>query len=228
MEKFLINILKNKVIVNVYVIVLQMCKNKIISEVNPYKGFRRMTSRPLYHRFLWCNGLFCFDERRGVMRQIKSKERVAKHGEVFTNEREVKAMLDLVKDETNKIDSTFLEPACGDGNFLVEIIHRKLAFIGKCKKPNYKRDQPEYEKAMLRAVGSIYGIDIMQDNVKECVARLYKVVCDEYEKQFKDTYLEDVEHCIRYILSRNIVCGNARTMKDYKGNPIVFSEWKNR
>ena len=161
------------------------------------------------------------------MRQIKSKERVAKHGEVFTNEREVKAMLDLVKDETNKIDSTFLEPACGDGNFLVEIIHRKLAFIGKCKKPNYKRDQPEYEKAMLRAVGSIYGIDIMQDNVKECVARLYKVVCDEYEKQFKDTYLEDVEHCIRYILSRNIVCGNARTMKDYKGNPIVFSEWKN-
>ena len=161
------------------------------------------------------------------MRQIKSKERVAKHGEVFTNEREVKAMLDLVKDETNKIDSTFLEPACGDGNFLVEIIRRKLTFIGKSRKPNYKKDQPAYEKAMLVAVGSIYGIDIMQDNVKECVARLYKIVCDEYEKCFKNTYSEDVEHCIRYILSRNIVCGNALTMKDYEGNPIKFSEWKN-
>ena len=66
-------------------------------------------------------------------RQIRSKERVAKHGEVFTNEREVNAMLDLVKDETNKIESTFLEPACGDGNFLVEIIRRKLVFIGKSR-----------------------------------------------------------------------------------------------
>ena len=152
--------------------------------------------------------------------QIKSKERVAKHGEVFTAEREVKAMLDLVKDETNKIESTFLEPACGDGNFLAEIIRRKLAFIRNSKKPKYKNDQPEYEKAMLVAVGSIYGIDIMHDNVKECVARLYKIVCDEY-------YSEDVEHCIRYILSRNIVCGDARIMKDYEGKPIVFSEWKN-
>ena len=161
------------------------------------------------------------------MGQIKSRERVVKHGEVFTNEREVKAMLDLVKDETYKIESTFLEPACGDGNFLVEIIRRKLSFIGKSKKPNYRKDQPAYEKAMLVAVGSIYGIDILQDNVKECVARLYKVVCDEYEKCFSDSYSEDVEHCIRYILSRNIVCGDARSMKDYKGNPIVFSEWKN-
>ena len=152
---------------------------------------------------------------------------MAKHGEVFTAEREVKAMLDLVKDETNKIESTFLEPACGDGNFLIEIIKRKLSFIGKCKKPNYKKDQPAYEKAMLVAVGSIYGIDIMQDNVKECVARLYKFVCDEYERCFRKTYSDDVEHCIRYILSRNIVCGDALTMKDYKGNPIVFSEWKN-
>ena len=78
--------------------------------------------------------------------QIKSKKRVADHGEVFTNAREVNAMLDLVKKETDRIESTFLEPACGDGNFLAEIITRKLASIAKSTKPNYKRDQPAYEK----------------------------------------------------------------------------------
>ncbi len=159
--------------------------------------------------------------------QIKSKKRVAEHGEVFTNQREVNAMLDLVKKETERIESTFLEPACGDGNFLAEIITRKLNAIAKSTKPNYKRDQPAYEKAMLVAVGSIYGIDIMHDNVKECVARLYKIITDEYEKRFRTTYLEDVEHCIRFILSRNIVCGNALDMKDSNGDPIKFSEWKN-
>ncbi len=160
-------------------------------------------------------------------KQIKSKQRVAEHGEVFTNEREVNAMLDLVKLETERIESTFLEPACGDGNFLAEIIRRKLAAIAKSKKPNYKKDQPAYEKAMLVAVGSIYGIDIMPDNVKECVARLYEIVVKEYQKRFKATRNPDVEHCVRFILSRNIVCGNALDMKDYKGEPIRFSEWKN-
>ena len=159
--------------------------------------------------------------------QIKSKKRVQEHGEVFTNPREVNAMLDLVKHETRRIESTFLEPACGDGNFLAEIISRKLKAIADSKKPNYKKDRPAYEKAMLVAVGSIYGIDIMHDNVKECVARLYKIVTDEYEKRFREDYSEDVEHCIRFILSRNIVCGNALTMKDYKDEPIKFSEWKN-
>ena len=67
----------------------------------------------------------------------------------------------------------------------------------------------------------------MHDNVKECVARLYKIICDHYEKIFKDTFSEDVEHCVRFILSRNIVCGNALDMKNFKGEPIRFSEWKN-
>ena len=159
--------------------------------------------------------------------QIKSKKRVQEHGEVFTNPREVNAMLDLVKQETRRIESTFLEPACGDGNFLAEIISRKMQAIADSKKPNYKKDRPAYEKAMLVAVGSIYGIDIMQDNVKECVARLYNIVTKEYEKRFRTDYSEDVEHCIRFILSRNIVCGDALSMKDYKGDPIRFSEWKN-
>lgn len=159
--------------------------------------------------------------------QIKSKRRVVEHGEVFTNEREVKAMLDLVKSETNRIESTFLEPACGDGNFLAEIITRKLNYISQSKRPNYKKDQPAYEKALLVAVGSIYGIDIMQDNVNECVNRLYSIVVKEYERVFKQSYLQDVELCIKFILSRNIVCGNALDMKDSKGEPLKFSEWKN-
>ena len=162
--------------------------------------------------------------------QIKSKKRVAEHGEVFTNEREVKAMLDLVplwNNANQAIDATFLEPACGDGNFLAEIITRKMNIIVKSRKPNYKKDQPAFEKAMLVATGSIYGIDIMQDNTKECVARLYKIITNIYEKVFKDTYSEDVEHCVRFILSRNIVCGNALDMTDYKGDLIRFSEWKN-
>lgn len=162
-----------------------------------------------------------------MTKQIKSKQRVSEHGEVFTNEREVKAMLDLVKNETNRIESTFLEPACGDGNFLAEIITRKLAAISRSKKPNYKKDQPAYEKALLVAVGSIYGIDIMQDNVNECVERLYNIIIWEYEKVFKNTYSQDVEQCIKFILSRNIVCGNALDMKDSNGEPLKFSEWKN-
>ena len=88
-------------------------------------------------------------------------------------------------------------------------------------------NQPEFEKAMLVAVGSVYGIDIMLDNTKECVARLYHIVTEIYEQTFKTTYSEDVEHCLRFILSRNIVCGDALKMTDYKGNPIKLSEWKN-
>lgn len=159
--------------------------------------------------------------------QIKSKKRVSEHGEVFTNEREVNAMLDLVKKETQRIESTFLEPACGDGNFLAEIIRRKLTAIAGSKKPNYKKDQPAYEKAMLVAVGSVYGIDILQDNVKECVDRLYKIVTEEYERVFKKNCLDEVKRCVWFILSRNVVCGDALTMKDHKGEPIRFSEWKN-
>ena len=69
-------------------------------------------------------------------KQVKSKERVAQHGEVFTNDREVNAMLDLVKQETERIESRFLEPACGDGNFLAEILRRKLEVVTKLYKTN--------------------------------------------------------------------------------------------
>ena len=96
--------------------------------------------------------------------QVKSKQRVVDRGEVFTAEREVNAMLDLVKQETERIDSRFLEPACGDGNFLAEILRRKLDVVER----NYKRSQADYEKYAVLALMSMYGVDIMQDNVEEC------------------------------------------------------------
>ena len=86
--------------------------------------------------------------------QIKSRERVRAHGEVFTAEREVKAMCDLVKEETERIDSRFLEPACGDGNFLAEILHRKLAVCDK----RYGGSVADWEKFSFLAVTSLYGI----------------------------------------------------------------------
>ena len=103
--------------------------------------------------------------------QIKSRERVRAHGEVFTAEREVKAMCDLVKEETERIDSRFLEPACGDGNFLAEILHRKLAVCDK----RYGGAVADWEKYSFLAVTSLYGIDILADNVVACRERLFGI-----------------------------------------------------
>lgn len=102
-----------------------------------------------------------------MQQQIKSRQRVTEHGEVFTAEREVKAMCDLVKQETERIDSRFLEPACGTGNFLTEILARKLSVV----KSEYSRSPLEYEKYSLLAVSSLYGVDIMADNVETCRER---------------------------------------------------------
>lgn len=153
--------------------------------------------------------------------QIKSKTRVRDKGEVFTNPREVNAMLDLVKQETERIDSRFLEPACGNGNFLIEILRRKLEVV----KFRYKKSQWEYEKNALIAVMSIYGVDIMQDNIDECIKRLLNLFEDYYQslfkKQIKTEYLEIVE----FVLTKNILCGDALTMKTSVERPIVFAEW---
>jgi hypothetical protein len=159
--------------------------------------------------------------KQGVrrMEQIKSKQRVTDHGEVFTSEREVNAMLDLVKSETERVDSRFLEPACGTGNFLEAILERKLRAILR-----YKPSRAEYEKNMVVAVGSIYGIDLLEDNVTECRDRLCKHVAEEYRRLFRGGGQEFLE-TLRYVLSKNIVCGDALTMKDLSGEPIVFSEW---
>lgn len=153
--------------------------------------------------------------------QVKSKQRVEEHGEVFTNEREVNAMLDMVKQETERIDSRFLEPACGDGNFLSEVLRRKLAVVAE----RYGKSQLEYERYAFVAVSSIYGVDIMADNVEECRERLYGIVKDVYEQQFKDACRPEVLGSIRYLLSKNILCGDALTLTTSRGEPIVFPEW---
>ena len=162
-----------------------------------------------------------------IKTQTKSKERVREHGEVFTAEREVKAMCDLVKDETERIDSRFLEPACGDGNFLAEILKRKLAVVRK----KYAKSPLDYEKNSLLAASSIYGVDILQDNVIACRARMFDIWNREYTAVCKKECDDQTREAVRFILSRNIVCGNALTLKcvDENGNdtdePIIFSEW---
>lgn len=167
------------------------------------------------------------DTSKTTKTQTKSKERVREHGEVFTAEREVKAMCDLVKDETERIDSRFLEPACGDGNFLAEILKRKLAVVRK----KYGKSPLDYERNSLLAASSIYGVDILQDNVAACRARMFEIWNKEYTAVCKKECDDLTREAVRFILSRNIVCGNALTLKcvDENGNdidePIIFSEW---
>jgi hypothetical protein len=156
-------------------------------------------------------------------RQIKSKQRVADHGEVLTSEREVNAMLDLVEQETERIDSRFLEPACGTGNFLAEILRRKLRIV----EARYSKSQLEYERYGILAVSSIYGIDILKDNVEECRERLFAIFDAEYRRIFKNDVKEQCLASVRYILSCNIIHGDALSLKTVGDNPapISFAEW---
>ena len=160
--------------------------------------------------------------------QIKSKERVRERGEVFTAEREVNAMLDLVKDETERIGSTFLEPACGDGNFLAEILRRKLAVCQRV----YGKSAADYEKYSFYACTSIYGVDIMADNVARCRDRLFDIWEESFTPRLRSDFHERVAAAVRKALAKNILLGNALSMKlvDDEGNdleaPIVFTEWK--
>lgn len=160
--------------------------------------------------------------------QIKSKERVAERGEVFTAEREVKAMCDLVKDECERIDSRFLEPACGDGNFLAEILSRKLETVKK----QYKKSTYEYEQNSVLAITSIYGVDIMMDNVLLCRERMFEIWNKEYTANCKKDANDETRAAVRFILSKNIVLGNALSMtcvdengEDIEGQGIIFPEW---
>lgn len=162
-----------------------------------------------------------------LQKQVKSKERVAKHGEVFTAPREVNAMLDLVKPETERIESRFLEPACGNGNFLAEILERKLKVVAK----RYKKYPDDYERYAVLALTSIYGIDILQDNVSECRHRLFEIWEKYYHKNLKKMPNGAVQNTAQFILQKNILCGNALSLKkvDPQGNdlnePIIFAEW---
>ncbi|NLD31135.1 MAG: SAM-dependent DNA methyltransferase [Trichococcus flocculiformis] len=153
--------------------------------------------------------------------QVKSKKRVADHGEVFTADREVNAMLDLVKDETERIDSRFLEPACGNGNFLAEVLRRKLSIVKK----RYGKSPSDYERNAFLAVSSIYGVELLSDNAEECRERLFNILNEEYVLAFKKKTDDIYSDSIRYVLERNILCGDALTLKRGDGEPIIFSEW---
>jgi len=156
------------------------------------------------------------------MNQVKSKKRVTDHGEVYTSEREVNAMLDLVKQETVRIDSRFLEPACGNGNFLAEILKRKLAIV----ETKYKKSQLEFEHYAIIAISSIYGVDILEDNAQECRERLFKIFDKQYIKLYKNECKEKYRSSIKFLLSRNIIWGNALDFTNpVTKEPIVFSEW---
>jgi hypothetical protein len=154
-------------------------------------------------------------------RQVKSKRRVAEHGEVYTAEREVKAMCDLVKTETERIESRFLEPACGNGNFLAEVLSRKLAVV----KARYGKSPFDYERYSVLAITSIYGVDILEDNVQECRERLYQIWEQEYDANVKKQADDQCRRAVHYILEKNILCGDALTMERSDGSPIIFAEW---
>ena len=148
---------------------------------------------------------------------VKSKQRVSDHGEVFTPPWMVEAMLDLVRAETERLDSRFLEPACGSGNFLVRILQRKLAAV------ELKYVQSDFERGhyALLALMCIYGIELLHDNIAECRANLLGVFADYLRINKSDSL-----HCAAsYVLSQNLVHGDALTMRTSAGQPITFAEW---
>ncbi len=155
-------------------------------------------------------------------KQVKSRERVTDHGEVFTNPREVNAMLDLVKDQCEQIEATFLEPACGTGNFLIEILRRKLKVLFS----KYSKSKLEYDANLIKVVCSIYGVELLPDNVKECQIRLFEAIQQSYPKKFIDEDYSALLDSIRFILNANIICGDALNYTTLEGKPIIFVEWK--
>jgi N-6 DNA Methylase len=151
------------------------------------------------------------------MSLVKSKQRVADHGEVFTPAWLVEAMLDLVREETERIDSRFLEPACGSGNFLVQILRRKLTAV------EVKFGKADFEKRhyALLALMCLYGIELLEDNIAECRANMLEVLAGYLGVDKSD----DVYCAAGYVLSQNLVHGDALAMRDQSGQPINFAEW---
>jgi len=151
------------------------------------------------------------------MNLTRSKKRIADHGEVFTPAWMVEAMLDLVKEETERIDSRFLEPACGSGNFLVRILKRKLAAV------EVKFGKSEFEKKQYALLGLMcaYGIELLADNIAECRANMLEVLADYLNVDETDEYYQ----AAFYVLTQNLVHGDALTMLTNDGQPIMFAEW---
>ena len=151
------------------------------------------------------------------MSLVKSKQRVADHGEVFTPAWMVEAMLDLVKGETERIDARFLEPACGSGNFIGQILRRKLAAV------ELKYGQSDFERRHYALLGlmCIYGIELLADNIAECRANVLEIFAEYLQLDETD----DLCRAAAYVLSQNLVHGDALTMRDQGGKSITFAEW---
>lgn len=148
---------------------------------------------------------------------VKSKQRVADHGEVFTPEWVVEAMLDLVKGETERIDSRFLEPACGSGNFLVQVLRRKLAAV----ELKYGKSEFERRHYALLALMCIYGIELLTDNIAECRANMLDILAEYLNLNESD----DLYQAASYILSQNLIHGDALKMRTQDNQAITFAEW---
>lgn len=148
---------------------------------------------------------------------VKSKQRVADHGEVFTPAWMVEAMLDLVKGETERIDSRFLEPACGNGNFLVQILRRKLAAV------ELKFGKSDFERRhyALLALMCVYGVELLPDNIADCRENLLEIFAEYLRLDPPD----DLYRAARFVLSQNLVHGDAMKMRASDGSPILFAEW---
>jgi len=149
------------------------------------------------------------------------RQRIIDHGEVFTPPGLVNDMLDLVAHECERIDSRFLEPACGDGNFLAEVLRRKLLTVDK----KNARNREKWERDAILAVCSLYGIDLLADNIAACQDRLLAVVAETYDACHKTTLPDAVGRAVAFILVKNIVQGDALTFRTADDKPIVLSEW---
>lgn len=158
---------------------------------------------------------------------IKSKNRVQNHGEVFTPKKIVKEMLDLptIHEACQNLTSTFLEPAAGEGVFLVEVLTRKMNMVEK----NYGDDLTCYENYSLLALSTLYGVELLEDNAKKCAMNMYQVYYEAYQ-QFARKHGKKIKakvlNSAKLIISKNIAQGNFLTKLSANGNPIVFSEWK--
>ena len=151
------------------------------------------------------------------MNLVKSKQRVADHGEVFTPPWMVEAMLDLVKGEAERIDARVLEPACGSGNFLVPIVRRKLAAV----ELRYGGIDFERRYFALLALMCVYGIELLADNIAECRVNVLKVFTEYLSLDESD----ELYRAATYVLALNIVHGDALTMRKVGGDAITFAEW---
>lgn len=155
--------------------------------------------------------------KNSLMNLTKSKQRVADHGEVFTPEWMVEAMLDLVKSESERIDSRFLEPACGDGNFLVKVLQRKLSAV----ELKYGKSDFERRQFALLGVMCIYGIELLPDNIASCRANLLAIFAEYLNLSPSD----DLYQAAFFVLSQNLVHGDAMKMLTHEGQSILFAEW---